>query len=303
MACDNAAVQRLLIIGCGDVARRALPWLVRHYRVYAVVRSATHDTFLRTLGVTPIHADLDHRATLGRLSGIGNLVLHFAPPPGQGQQDRRSRALVAALARARSLPRRIVYISTTGVYGDCHGAWVGETRPPSPQTGRAVRRVDAERSLRRLGRSLRINVAILRVPGIYAADRLPLDRLRRRDPVLRAEDDVFTNHIHADDLASICARALTRARPGRVYNASDDSHITMSDYFDLVADGFDLPPPPRVSRTQAGNQLSPMALSFMSESRRVDGSRLRREFRLTLRYPDVLAGIDAALSAQRTKEL
>lgn len=291
-------MQRLLIVGCGDVARRALPWLVRHYRVYAIARRAVDDDTMRALGVTPIRADLDQPDTLTRLAGIGNLVLHFAPPQNQGQLDQRTRNLIAAMAK-RGTPQRLVYVSTTGVYGDCGGVWVAETRAPRAGTDRATRRIDAERCLRRFGRSLSVAVSILRVPGIYAADRLPLDRLRRRDPVLRVEEDVYTNHIHADDLAKIACLALTRGRPGRVYNTADDSQITMGDYFDLVADGFGLARPPRVSRDQARALLSPMTMSFMSESRRIDAGRLRKEFRYTLRYPDVLSGIDAARTLHR----
>ena len=213
-------MQRLLIIGCGDIARRALPWLVRHYRVYAAVRSDARLGELRAMGVTPLRADLDRPHTLRRLAGIANLILHFAPPQESGRQDARMRALLAALSTGKILPRRLVYISTSGVYGDCGGAWVSEERPLRPQTARAQRRADAEARLRRFGRARRIAVSILRAPGIYAGDRLPLARLARGLPLLRDEDDIHTNHIHADDLAAIARRALARGRPGRIYNAA-----------------------------------------------------------------------------------
>ncbi len=286
-------MQRLLIIGCGDVVSRALPWLTRRYRVYATVRTAAQGAELRTRGVTPILADLDRPRTLARLAGIGHLVLHSAPPQEHGVRDLRTRRLAAALARGQP-PRRLVYISTSGVYGDCGGARVDETRPVRPQTARARRRADAEAVLRRFGVRSGTAVAILRAPGIYAADRLPLARLRRGDPVLAAREDVFTNHIHAEDLAHIAATALWRGRPGRAYNAADDSAMKMGDYFDLVADAFGLPRPPRLSRAEAGARLGAAALSFMGESRRLANGRIKRELGIRLKYPTVASGLAAA---------
>ena len=286
-------MQRLLIIGCGDVARRALPWLVRHYRVYAAVRSNARNRELREMGVTPLHADLDKPRTLHRLAGIGNLILHFAPPQETGQRDKRTRALLAALSTGKILPRRLVYISTSGVYGNCNGAWVSEARQVHPQTARARRRADAEARLRRFGRSRRVAVAILRAPGIYAGDRLPRARLERALPLLRDEDDIFTNHIHADDLAMIARTALARGRPGRIYNASDDSVLKMGEYFDLVADRLGLPRAPRLARVEIGQRLSPAMLSFIGESRRMTNCRINRELGVRLKYPEVSAALSA----------
>lgn len=290
-------MQRLLIIGCGDVARRALPWLVKHYRVYAVVRSDRRRDELRALGVTPIRADLDQPQTLKRLAGVGNVILHFAPPSGRDAgctRDQRTRAAVAALSRAKILPQRLLYISTSGVYGDCGGARVSEVRAVRPQTPRAHRRADAERHLRRFGACARVAVSILRVPGIYAADRLPLLRLQRGDPLLRTEEDVYTNHIHADDLTAIACRALSRARPGRLYNAVDDSEQKMGEYFDLIADTLGLPRAARVARAEAEARLTPSMLSFLGESRRLGNGRIKRELGVRLRYPDVARGLCAA---------
>jgi nucleoside-diphosphate-sugar epimerase len=109
--------------------------------------------------------------------------------------------------------------------------------------------------------------------------------------VLRDEDDVYTNHIHADDLARACVAALLRGAPQRVYHASDDSELKMGEYFDLAADLAGLPRPPRIAREQAAQQLGPMLLSFMSESRRLDNRRLKHELRLRLRYPTVAEGL------------
>ena len=286
-------MQTLLIVGCGDVARRTLPHLLGRYRIVALLRDSSQSETWRAQGVLPLVADLDRAASLKRLAGLADTVLHFAPPPEAGTQDLRMRRLLAALSQG-SLPRSIVYISTSGVYGDCRGARVAETSPVRPKTARARRRVDAERQLRRFGRTTGVRVSILRAPGIYAADRLPLDRLRRGVPVLCAEDDVFTNHIHADDLAQLACRALRRGAANRVYNAADASGMKMGDYFDLVADSFGLHRPPRVTRGQAAAALSPVQLSFMSESRRLDNTRLCREFGARLRYPSVVEGVGAA---------
>lgn len=287
-------MKRILIVGSGDVALRALPWLTRRFRVFALTRRGDAAAALRAAGAVPLVADLDDRRSLLRLAGLADAVLHFAPPPTAGEGDPRTRRLLAALAAAPGLPHRVVYISTTGVYGDCAGAHIDETRPCRAQTARARRRVDAERQLRAFGRRNGVRVAILRAPGIYATDRLPLDRLQRGDPVLAAADDVYTNHIHADDLARLACLALFRAPAGRVYNASDDSHLRMGDYFDAVADAFGLPRPPRLGRAEIAAQLSPITLSFMSESRQLDNRRVKRELRATLRYPDIAAGLAAA---------
>jgi nucleoside-diphosphate-sugar epimerase len=285
-------MRRLLIIGCGDVVRRVLPELVRHWRVYALVREPEEE--LRALGVLQILGDLDRPATLRRLSGIAHAVLHSAPPASDGASDARTRRLIAVLQRARSLPRHLVYIGTSGVYGDCKGALVKESRPLRPATARAGRRVDAERRLRAFGCASACRVSILRAPGIYAGDRLPLERIERGDPVLVADEDVFTNHIHAEDLGRACIAALRRGRSNRAYHASDDSDIRMGDWYDKLADAYGMPRLARVSRAEAAQRLSPLMLSFMNESRRLDNTRLKRELKLALRYPTVDAGIKAA---------
>lgn len=287
-------MRRLLIIGCGDVALRALPQLLRSHRVYALTHSPAREALLRARGVTPLFGDLDDPASLHALAGLAHDVLHCAPPPESGTRDTRTAHLIAALARGGSVPQRLVYISTSGVYGDCAGAVVDETRRARPQTARAHRRADAERRLRAWGRRGGVQVSILRAPGIYSAERLPLARLQAGTPALRAEDDAYTNHVHADDLARMAVAALRHGRPGRAYNANDDSRCRMGEYFDLVADRYGLPRPPRVARSEAGSRIPPALLSFMSESRRMDNRRIKRELRLTLRYPTVDDGLAAA---------
>lgn len=287
-------MKRLLIVGCGDVARRMISLLRGRYRIYAVSRNPQRLAPLRSLGVTPIRGDLDLPETLGALAGLAQDVVHLAPPPDRGTRDSRTAHLIAALGKAASLPQQLVYISTSGVYGDCRGELVSETRPPHPDTARARRRADAERQLREWGRRSGVRVVILRVPGIYAADRLPLARLERGTPALAPAEDAFVNHVHADDLARIVVAALYRGRHGRMYNASDDAPIRMGDYFDLVAEHFGLPRPRRVTRAEAENVVPAQLLSFMRESRRLTNRRLKDELRLKLRYPTVRHGIAAA---------
>lgn len=288
-------MRRLLIIGCGDVARRAIPLLLRRYRICALVRNPASCDGLRALGVLPIRGDLDDRASLKRIAGIADAVLHFAPPSsdtplvnggGEGfaSRDMRTRHLLAALSLGK-LPQRLVYISTSGVYGDCGGALVDETHPLNPQTVRAQRRADAERQIRHWARHNRVQASILRVPGIYAADRLPLERLRQNLPCVADGEDGYTNHIHADDLARIAVAALRHGKPCRVYHASDDSRMKMGGYFDAVADACGLPRPPRISRAEAQRVLPETLLSFMNESRRLNNRRMKRELRVKLRYP------------------
>ena len=286
--------ERLLIIGCGDVGQRVVH-VQRHVRVLALTSSPARVPALRAQGVTPIVGDLDAPATLQRLSGWATRVVHLAPPPLHGVTDPRTLALTR-LWLQRTAPRSVVYGSTSGVYGDCAGAWVSEARCVQPHTPRAQRRVDAELRLRHLAR-LRgnaVQVSVLRIPGIYAPDReggTPRERLLRGTPVLTCEDDVFTNHIHADDLARACQLALWRGQTQRSYNVNDDSQMLMGDYFDRAAALYGLAPPPRISRSQAATVLSAMQLSFISESRRLVNTRMKRELRLQLRYPTVERGL------------
>ncbi|HAF43955.1 MAG: NAD(P)-dependent oxidoreductase [Sideroxydans sp. GWF2_59_14] len=280
-------MKRLLIIGCGDIARRTIPLLAGHYRLYALVRNATRSTGLREQGVTPVIGDLDSRKQLSKIAGLADVVLHLAPPPNTGTGDNRTRHLLAALSQG-TLPKRLIYISTSGVYGDSGGAYVDETRPVRPRTARAQRRVDAEQQIRRWARRNGVHATILRVPGIYAAERLPLERIRSSTPALDAAEDGYTNHIHADDLARIIVAALQRGKPNRVYHASGDGEMKMGDYFDIVADAYRLPRPPRISRAEAQRVLPESLLSFVNESRRLVNGRMKRELGVRLRYSTVM---------------
>jgi nucleoside-diphosphate-sugar epimerase len=265
-------------------------------RVMALSSSPERLALLRACGITPLLGNLDHAASLQRLAGLAHRVIHLAPPPtdrrGDSERDPRSLALLRVL-RLRTPPHALVYGSTTGVYGDCAGQRVRETRALNPHTPRAQRRVDAEKLMRFLGRS-GVRVSILRIPGIYAPDRAggtPRERLIKGTPVLVAKEDVYTNHIHANDLARACAAALWRGKPQRVVNVTDDTDLKMGDYFDLAANLYGLPKPQRISRSDANTALPLMLLSFMNESRRLDNTRMKQELRLKLRYPHVRDGL------------
>jgi nucleoside-diphosphate-sugar epimerase len=269
-------MKRLLIVGYGDIARRAAPLLSSRFDLRVASRSNG--------------LDLDRPESLASLD-FADAVLHSAPPPQSGETDTRSANLVAALERQRILPTRFVYISTSGVYGDCGGALVDESRAVNPQSARAKRRVHAEELLALWCMRHRISLYVLRAPGIYAADRLPLARLRSGTPTLRDSDDVHTNHIHAEDLAGICARCLDDDAPPGTYNASDDTQLKLGEWLDLVADRAGLPRPPRIARSEAAGQIPPDLLSFMIESRRLDNARLKRILGARLRYPTVYEGL------------
>ena len=283
----------LLIVGCGDVGLRVAALLRGRWRLLALTSSAARVGELRAAGVQPLVGNLDEPATLARLAGLSDAVLHLAPPPAQGRSDPRSANLLHALAR-KGRVQRIVYGSTSGVYGDCGGALIDETRAVNPATDRARRRVDAESRLRWYGRAFGARVTLLRIPGIYASDREgghPRERLARGTPVLAPEADVYTNHIHADDLARACVAALHRGLPQRVLHVCDNTTLKMGDYFDLAADLCGMARPRRIGIEQARAELSPMQLSFMGESRRLSNARLKRELRLRLRYPTVSQGL------------
>lgn len=290
--------ERVLIVGCGDVGLRCARELgAGRVRLLALTSSPKRRDSLRRAGLTPLQGNLDDAASLRRLAGLATRVIHLAPPPSENlldwRQDPRTRALTQALA-LRGKPLAVVYGSTSGVYGDCGGVQVRETRAVNAGTPRAQRRVDAERVLRAWGRGLGVPVSVLRIPGIYAPDReggTPRERLLRGTPVLRPEDDVYTNHIHADDLARAVVRSVWRAPRQRVFNVNDDTQLLMGDYFDLAADLYGLARPPRVPREGAQQQLSLMVLSFMSESRRMVNERFKRELGLRLRYPTVQEGL------------
>lgn len=284
----------VLIVGCGYVGRRLARGLLDEGRtVSGVVRSAESAAALHDLGIVPVRTDLDQDCTAGTLPAAGAELYYLAPPPPTGDDDPRLQRVLAALREGS--PRRIVYISTSGVYGDCAGAWVDESHPVQPATPRARRRAAAESALQSWSAATGVPVVILRVPGIYGPGKLPLERLRKGLPLLYEADSPFTNRVHVDDLVAACRAAMTRGRPGAAYNVSDGQPSNMTDYFNRIADRVGLPRPPLVGRADI-DRLGPGMRAFMEESKRLDNRRMRTELGVVLRYPSLESGLDACLA-------
>ncbi len=288
---DGSKLPEVLIVGCGDIGMR-IARLVQQAggQICGLARSADSGTRLRTAGIAPVIGDLDDVATLAGLPAGGKLVYYLAPPPAGGSLDSRMRHFCQALGPPQ-LPIKVVYMSTSGVYGDCGGQLVTEATPLNPQTSRARRRADAEAVVQAWGRQHGVPVVILRVTGIYGPGRLPLARIQQGHPVLREQDAPLTNRIHADDLAVICIKAAQRAGDGDLFNVSDGQPGTMTQYFNTICDMLGFPHLPQVGMDEARRVMNPMMLSYLSESRRMDNSRMLKELGVTLLYPDLESGL------------
>lgn len=283
-----------LLIGNGDIARRTAGLFNDQGKAVILVgRHAGCDECPLPLH-TEVLADLDRPDSLSELPLSDASVLYLAPPPSSGQIDSRTRNFCDELSRRLpERPRRVVYISTSGVYGDCGGELVSETHAVNPQSDRARRRVDAEMMLRDWGETNQVPILILRVSGIYGPGRLPLQRLQEGMPVLHPEEAPSSNRIHADDLARICVKALDRVDAQGVFNVCDGEQSSMSDYFLAVARVFDLPKPTLISMEDAQLQFSLEMLSYLKESRRLDNSRLLKDLSVTLLYPTLESGLQS----------
>ena len=285
-----------VVIGCGYVGERLARSLPG--QVTALARTAGRAAALRDAGLDAQQADLD---VLGAGAGLpvptaDRVLFYLAPPPGSGPDDPRLRRCLDAL---QGRPARIVYMSTTGVYGDAAGRDVDEDSPLAPTSERARARVDAEQAVRAWCEAAGVEWAILRVPGIYGPGRLPLERIRRGEPMIREAEAGPGNRIHVDDLVRVCLAAGTSAAAANhVYNVGDGQHASATQYFKAVARLAALPTPPEVSREEARRQMSAMAWSFLGDSRRVDTSRMQRELGVEIRYRDLEAGIRASLDEE-----
>lgn len=287
------------IVGCGDIGQRVAvkcqqQGAASFANAEGLVHSAASAARLEQAGISARQIDLDNPQSLYPTTDLkpdGRPVYYFAPPPPEGREDSRLQGWLAALGEAK--PTKIVLISTTGVYGDAGGGWLSEQNPVSPQADRAWRRLDAETQLRVWGRKNKVPVVVLRVPGIYGPGKLPRARLEKGLPVLREAEAGYSNRIHADDLASICIAAMQHGRADEIYNVSDGTPGTMTDYFNQVADHLGLPRPPQISLAEAETQLSEGMLAYLKESRRIDNTKMLRELKVVLRYPSLQSGLNA----------
>ena len=282
--------RNIVIAGCGYVGSR-LAQALGLSTVTALVRSEESASRLEAGGIRALRCDLDRPAETA-LPTEGTEIYYLVPPPPQGTEDTRLRHFLQELEQSGQ-PRRLVYLGTTGVYGDCKGEWVDETRPLRPKADRALRRADAERQLLRWQKEQGRELVLLRVAGIYGPGKLPLQRLRARKPMIPPEQAPWTNRIHVDDLVQVLIAAMTRGRNGGIYNASDGHPGNMADYFNAVADAADLPRPPLIALYEDGGRLSAGLRSYLAESRRIDNRRMLEELGVVLRHPTLESGLAA----------
>lgn len=278
----------------GRLARRLRPGR----RIAAFVRSEASAAGLRVDGIEAMIADFDDAAAAGALQAAahGAAVAYLVPPPDSGSTDPRIAGFLAALGDAR--PDVLLYMSTTGVYGDTGGAIVTEETPVAPANDRSRCRVDAETTATAWSAGRGTRCVILRVPGIYGPGRLPVERLHRGEPALRSEDAGPGNRIHVDDLVSACIAALERPVSG-FFNVGDGDHSSTTQYLQRTAALAGLPLPRLVSMDEARATISPGMLAYLVESRRIDNRRMREVLGVRLAYPDLDAGIAASLAEMR----
>lgn len=271
------------IIGCGNIGKRvARLFLTQGIHANATVNSHKSRRQCEALGLACNILNLDQAFPPVEMD-TQSRILYTIPPPRSGRFDARLGSFLSTLDASRI--DKLVLISTTGVYGDCAGNWVNEETPINPKADRAIRRVDAEQQLKAWSKQTRTGYLILRVPGIYSLDRLPLKRLEAGIPMVRREDAPWTNRIHADDLASACYAALNCDANNEIINISDDQPGTMTDYFNAVADHVGLPRPPQISLKEALQSLSVGMLSYLAESRRIDNQKMKKILKIELKYP------------------
>ena len=292
-----APFDNVLIIGCGDVGRRlAAPYRAEGQDVAGVVRSTESAAALTAAGLRPIRCDLDGDDLPG-LPSRRAALFYLAPPVDVGKDDIRIERLLAHL-ELTGLPARFLYMSTTGVYGDCGGRWIDESAPLNPSTQRAQRRIAAEGAVRKWCGERGIPWVILRVPAIYGPGRLLIERLKSGQPTIRPEQCSYTNRIHVHDLVSVCHTAMARAPGDSIYNVSDGSPSTITDYLFKLADLTGLPRPPLISMQEAEKELSPSLMSFLRESKRIHNLKMLEELGVQLRYPDLATGLKASLAEE-----
>ena len=292
----KTTMKNIWIVGCGDIGRRLFQLYQAEHKndtIQAIVQTDSSVAACNKSGLKTLQMDLD---SLGSCENIGfnkaqfagSTLFYFAPPPLTGKQDTR---LKNFLSKLKGAPSRIVLISTTGVYGDSQGEWIDETTPPNPVAERAYRRLSAEETLKSWAKEHAKQYMILRVPGIYAQDRLPLARLRKGLPVVDEAEAGFTNRIHADDLAQACLLAMHCSHKNETINVSDGNPSTMTAYFNHVADFAGLPRPSQISLAEAKQTLSSGMVSYLKESRRIKNTKMLELLEIKLKYPTLKSAL------------
>ena len=286
-------MQKITIIGCGDIGRRVGKLLLEQQcQVQALTRSQENAQRLQQLGFLTLTGDLDYQEDTPEIPLHAQQVFYFMAPQGGGKSDYRMLNFCRKLSTG-NCPQKVVYISTSGVYGDCGGEVVTEETPLNPQTARAQRRVSAETQLQELSARLGFELVILRVTGIYGPGRLPVARVMQGHPVLNPEEASFTNRIHSLDLVQICLAAMERGEDGDIFNVCDGQKSTMTEYFTAVADLHKLTRPKQISMAEAEQEMNPLMLSYLKESRRMSNQKLLQKLSVELRYPTLEAGLQA----------
>lgn len=290
MNCKN-----LYLIGCGDIgARVARLALDSHSAVTALSRHMSKCAGLQGTATALVQGDLDDGDALPHLDMSGGAVLYTAPPPGGGITDTRARNFLASIKRGCE-PAKLVYVSTASIYGDCGDELITEERPANPGSHAGKRRLDAENCFRDWGKQRGVAIVILRVAGIYGPGRIPMDRILGGHPLLAEAEAGFSNRIHADDLARICLAAIDRGDDGDIFNVCDGETSTMTDYFNAITDHLGLPRLPQVPLSEARGVMTPLMFGYMTESRRIDNSRMLTKLGIRLIYPTLQEGLKASL--------
>jgi len=284
-------MKKIVIAGCGYIGTRvARTWKDRGAEVTCLVRSAEHQAVLASEGLATRSCRFDDAADIPVLDVAGSIVYYFVPPPGGGSADSRARHFCSAISGSAP-PAKIIYISATSVYSEKGGATVTEDSPTEPHSAMGKRRLDAEQAFLEYGRTTGTPVIILRVSGIYGPGRLPLMQISQGQPLLNEAESGPSNRIHADDLATVCLAAADRGEGGEIFNVSDGHPSSMTSYFNACADLLGYPRQPQVSMAEARLVMSPLMLSYVSDSRVVDNSRMIERLDVKLKYPSMLDGL------------
>ena len=289
----------LYIVGCGDIGIRVAKLAAaRQIRVYALSRGnkITPDSEMAAIELK--YYDLDNPESLAELNFKDAAVLYTAPPPGGGVIDTRIMNFLANIQQCCE-PAKIVYISTTSVYGKCGNELVTEDKAVNPANHTAQRRCDAESRLKQWGAEQGVPVVILRVAGIYGPGRIPMQRILSQEPLLNEKEAGYTNRIHADDLAAVCLAALEKGEDGDIFNVCDGEISKMTDYFNTITDLMKLPRLPQVSLDEARQAMSPLMFSYMTDSRSISNRKMLEKLGIKLKYSTMLEGLKGSINAEK----